>query len=57
MNPKFTEVILNSFIIIMNIFYTNPARKFGITERKFGMIDITHGVDLCILHFGFVNKI
>ena len=57
MNPKFTEVTLNSFIIIMNIFYTNPARKFGITERKFGMIDITHGVDLCILHFGFVNKI
>ena len=46
MNPKFTVVILNSFIIIMNIFYTNPERKFRIIKRKFGIIDITDGVDL-----------
>ena len=29
MNPKFTEVTLNSFIFIMDIFCTNLARKFG----------------------------
>ena len=37
MDPKFTEVTLNSFIFAMDIFCTNPARKFG-------MIDITHEV-------------
>ena len=36
MNPKLAEVTLNSFIIVMNIFLTNPASKFG-------MIDSTHG--------------
>ena len=34
MNPEFTEVTLNGFIFVMDIFCTNPARKFG-------MIDIT----------------
>ena len=49
MNPKFIKVTLNSFIITMNIFYTNLARKFGI-------IDITHDVSFCIPHFDFANE-
>ena len=40
-NPEFTEVTLNSFLFVMVIFCTNPARKFG-------MIDITHEVSLFI---------
>ena len=32
MNPEFTEVTLNSFILVMNIFCTNPARKIGIID-------------------------
>ena len=35
MDPKFAEVTLNGFIFTMDIFCTNPARKFG-------MIDIAH---------------
>ena len=35
MNPKFTEVTLNSFTFVMDVFCTSPARKFGI-------IDLTH---------------
>ena len=27
MNPKFTEVILNSFIFVMDILCANPAKK------------------------------
>ena len=42
MNPKFTEVTLNSFIFVMDIFFTNLARKFGI-------ISITHEVSFCLL--------
>ena len=34
MNPKFTEVTQNSFIFVMDIFYTNPARKFGMIDIK-----------------------
>ena len=30
MNPMFTEITLNSFILVMNIFCTVPTRKFGI---------------------------
>ena len=37
MNPKFTEVTLNSFIFVFNIFCINPAKKFG-------MMDVTHEV-------------
>ena len=33
MNPKFTEVTLNSFIFVRVIFYTNPARKFGLSDN------------------------
>ena len=36
-NPKFTEVTLNNFIFVMDIFWTNPARKFGLN-------DVTHKV-------------
>ena len=43
MNPKFTEVTLNSFIFVMDIFGTNLARKFD------GMINITHEVSFCLL--------
>ena len=46
MNPKFTEskftaVTLNSFIFVMDIFCSNPARKFVI-------IDIAHEVSRLI---------
>ena len=41
MNPKFTEVTLNSTI---------PARKFE-------MIDITHEVSFCLLHYDFGSEI
>ena len=34
MNPKFTEVTLNSFIFVRDISYTNPAGKFGISDIK-----------------------
>ena len=41
MTPKFTEVTLNSFVSIVNIFHTKSTRKFEI-------IDITHG-SFCLL--------
>ena len=31
-NPKFTGVALNRFIFTMDIFCTNPARKFGLID-------------------------
>ena len=37
MNPKFAEVMLNRFFFVINIYCTNPTRKFG-------MIDMTHGL-------------
>ena len=40
MNPKFAEVTLNSFIFVMNIFCTNPARKFGLINNTHGLISI-----------------
>ena len=36
MNPKFTEITLNSFNIFRDIFYSNLARKFSRI--------ITHGI-------------
>ena len=50
MNPRFKEVTLNSFVIVMYNFCTNPARKIGIT-------DITHEVSFCLLHLDLVNEI
>ena len=50
MNSKFTEVTLNSFIFVMDIFCTIPARKFE-------MIDITHEVSFCLLHYDFGSEI
>ena len=48
-NPKFKEVTLNSFIFVIDIFCTNPARKFAFT-------DITYeACSFCLLHF--VNTI
>ena len=35
MNPKFTEVILNGFVFVMDIFWTNPARKFEIINIRY----------------------
>ena len=49
MNPEFTEFALNSFIFVMDIFYTN-------SERKFDIIDITYDASSCLLYFDFVNK-
>ena len=49
MNPKFTEVTMNSFILIMNFYCTDPARKFG-------MIDIEHEVSFCLLHRALGRK-
>ena len=43
MNLKFTEVTLNSFIFVKDVFCTNPARKFGI-------IDIVHEISSYLLH-------
>ena len=37
MNPEFTEITLNSFSFVGDIFCTNLARKLGIS-------DITHGL-------------
>ena len=48
MNPKFTKVTLNTFV--MYIFCTNPARKFGI-------IDITLDVSFCLLQLDLVSEI
>ena len=42
MNPNFTEVILNSFIFVMDIFCTKPTRKFWI-------IDLTHEASFCLI--------
>ena len=49
MNPKLAEVTLNSFTIVMNIFLTNPARKFG-------MIDSTHGYRRHIIGLKITEK-
>ena len=50
MNPEFTEVTLNSFIFVIDIFRTDPARKFE-------TIDITHEFSFCLLHFDFAKEI
>ena len=42
MNPKFTEVTLNSLIFVMDIFSKN-------LERRFRMINVTHEVSFCLL--------
>ena len=44
MNPKFTEVTLNSFVFVRDIFCTNPAMKFGI-------IDITNEVSSYLVYY------
>ena len=49
-NSKFTGVILNSFIFVMDIFCTNQEKEIGIT-------DIRREVRFFFLHFGFVNEI
>ena len=49
-NSKFTGVILNSFIFVMDIFCTNQ-------EKEIGIIDIRREVSFFFLHFGFVNEI
>ena len=40
MNPKFTEVTLYSFVFAMNIFWTNAARKFGMTDIKHRLVSV-----------------
>ena len=47
---KFTEVTLNSSIFVVDIFGTNPARKFGI-------IGFTHEVSFGLLQYDFVSEI
>ena len=45
MNPMFTEVTLNSFILVINIFYTVPKRKFriiGITTHCYSSFCLLH---------------
>ena len=44
MSPKFTEVTLNSFIFVMNSFYTNPARKFGMTYLTDGLVSVYYTI-------------
>ena len=45
MNPNFTEATFSRFNFVMDIFYTDPARKFGI-------IGINHKTaSFCLLHF------
>ena len=47
MNPKFTEVTLNSFV--MNGSCTNPAKKLEI-------IDITNEASSCLLPLALVRR-
>ena len=51
MNPKFTEVTLNTVNFVRDIFYTNLARKFGIIEITRGVVPIYY--TLC----NFVSEI
>ena len=44
MNPMLKKSTLNSFIFVMDIFSTGPARKFGIIG-----VTTCHQASLCLL--------